>query len=310
MLLLSFLLFASSCKKGTGQMTWVLEVTDENYSAADSKKMEEAYQERLVHAGIDADDIHIVSNGKNITVEISEWSKYQSLGKRIPRLLESGAHPGFWESYSTNEIFPSLMNCFRADSDSVEAFRLPGWQNFATLVRLQPPVRGVNNCLLGYVALRDTARVHQLLDSVQSLHRLPADLRFAWTAKGEEDGPPSSGIVLLKAGRDGKARLDNPALSDIKVEKSANMPAPAIMFRLEGAEADAWRRMTRDNISRSVPIVVDGLVYSWPTVQMEISGGVSSITGNYSKQEAETLGALLRAPLPVHVRIKEQNIGK
>lgn len=292
-------------------MTWTLEVTDANYTAADSKKMEDAYRKRLVNSGIGDDNIHIVSSGKNITVEISEWSKYQALGERIPRLLASSAHLGFWESYSTTEIFPSLMNCFRADSDSVEAYRSPGWINFATIVRMRQPTQGINDCLLGYVDLRDTARVQQLLDSVQSLHRLPADLRFAWTAQSEVGGAaPSSGLILLKTGSDGNARLDNPALSDIKFEIDPNMAAPVITFRLEGAEADSWRRMTRANVQRAVPIVVDGLVYSWPTVQIEISGGVSSITGNFSKQEAETLAALLKAPLPAHVRIIEQKTDK
>jgi len=85
-----------------------------------------------------------------------------------------------------------------------------------------------------------------------------------------------------------------------KVEVSMTMNA-------EGAKR--WRRMTADNIGKSVAIVLDDYVYSFPTVQSEISGGMSSISGNFTTEEAKDLANILKAgKLPAPARIVEEAV--
>ena len=75
--------------------------------------------------------------------------------------------------------------------------------------------------------------------------------------------------------------------------------------------ANAWARLTKDNIGRQVAIVLDGTVYSYPTVQTEISGGSSSITGNFSVEEATDLTNVLKSgklPAPATI-VQEQVVG-
>jgi len=75
----------------------------------------------------------------------------------------------------------------------------------------------------------------------------------------------------------------------------------------EGARI--WRRLTAENIGQSIAIVLDGYVYSFPTVQSEIAGGRSSITGNFTIAEAQDLANILRAgSLPAPARIVEEAI--
>ena len=75
----------------------------------------------------------------------------------------------------------------------------------------------------------------------------------------------------------------------------------------EGAKT--WRRMTADNIERSIAIVLDDYVYSYPTVRSEISGGMSSISGNFTVDEAKDLANILKAgKLPAPARIVEEAI--
>jgi SecD/SecF fusion protein len=59
--------------------------------------------------------------------------------------------------------------------------------------------------------------------------------------------------------------------------------------------AKEWRRLTKENIQRSVAIVLDGYVYSFPTVQTEIADGISSITGNFTIPEATDLANILKS---------------
>ena len=55
-----------------------------------------------------------------------------------------------------------------------------------------------------------------------------------------------------------------------------------------------WKRLTSDTIGKSVAIVLS-LVYSFPTVQSEISGGRSQITGNFTINEANDLSNILKS---------------
>ena len=75
----------------------------------------------------------------------------------------------------------------------------------------------------------------------------------------------------------------------------------------EGAKQ--WKRLTAENIGKSVAIVLDGYVYSYPTVQAEIAGGRSSITGNFTLNEAKDLANILKSgKLPAPARIIEEAI--
>ncbi len=75
----------------------------------------------------------------------------------------------------------------------------------------------------------------------------------------------------------------------------------------EGAQT--WKRLTADNIGKSIAIVLDNNVYSFPTVNAEISGGRSSITGNFDISEAKDLANILKAgKLPAPARIVEEAI--
>ena len=75
--------------------------------------------------------------------------------------------------------------------------------------------------------------------------------------------------------------------------------------------ASVWARLTKENIGKQVAIVLDGMVYSYPTVQSEISGGSSQITGNFTLEEAEDLANVLKSgklPAPATI-IQEQVVG-
>ena len=75
----------------------------------------------------------------------------------------------------------------------------------------------------------------------------------------------------------------------------------------EGAKT--WQRLTKDNIGKSVAIVLDGYVYSFPTVQNEIAGGNSQITGNFTVEEAKDLANTLKSgKMPAPARIIEESV--
>lgn len=54
-------------------------------------------------------------------------------------------------------------------------------------------------------------------------------------------------------------------------------------------------KITKDNIGRPIAIVIDGRVYSAPTVNCAIEGGRSQITGGFNEAEAKLLADRIQA---------------
>ena len=76
-------------------------------------------------------------------------------------------------------------------------------------------------------------------------------------------------------------------------------------LRLTRAGAEAFRRVTRDNINNRLAIVLDNEVVSAPTIQSEIPNGEAVITGNFTSEEARNLATVMENPLQTPVAIDE-----
>jgi SecD/SecF fusion protein len=75
----------------------------------------------------------------------------------------------------------------------------------------------------------------------------------------------------------------------------------------EGARV--WARMTADNIGKCIAVVLDGMVYSYPRVSTEITGGRSEITGDFTSDEADDLVNVLKSgKLPAPTSIVQESV--
>ena len=54
-------------------------------------------------------------------------------------------------------------------------------------------------------------------------------------------------------------------------------------------------RMTADNIGKAIAIVLDDMVYSYPRVHTEITGGRSQNSGDFTSEEADDLANVLKS---------------
>ena len=142
-------------------------------------------------------------------------------------------------------------------------------------------------------------------------------LRPKWTVKPSQyiAGGNVFELVAIKAElNDGKAPLDGSAVTDARVSYDGtgmNKGNPSVSMSMNAEGANTWARLTRDNIGKQIAIVLDGLVYSYPNVQNEISGGHSSITGNFDVEEATDLANVLNSgklPAPAKI-VQEQVVG-
>lgn len=224
--------------------------------------------------------------------------------ERVRRLLQADGRLGFWETYENREIVPMLAELNR--------FLSVGQENILFGI-LNPCVyangEAMSGPAVGSVHFADTARVRAILTSEAAKRILPADVRFVWTAKPEREGMPYYNLIALKAMRNGRAALEGDIIIGAKATHNKWSPEPVIDIEMNTEGARCWQRLTRDNIGKSIAIVVNGLVYSYPRVMCEIEGGKSQITGNFTEEEAADMANLLQSGvMPCPVRIVEEQI--
>ncbi len=163
--------------------------------------------------------------------------------------------------------------------------------------------------VIGTVHYVDTAKVNAMLNSQIAKAVLPRDARFYWTVKAIDEANSYFQLVALKAQRDGRASLEGDVITDARADFSQFSAYANVSMSMNAEGAKTWQRLTKDNIGKSVAIVLDGYVYSFPTVQNEIAGGNSQITGNFTVEEAKDLANTLKSgKMPAPARIIEESV--
>ncbi len=184
---------------------------------------------------------------------------------------------------------------------------------------LQPMVNPRNNQLMqgpviGVAHFTDTSDVNDYLrmDKVQSV--FPRDMEFHWGVnpyQGAESGEYYPLYALKITGREGNAPLTGEVVTDARSQFGRNQANAQVSMSMNTEGAKTWARMTKNNVNEFIAIVLDGLIYSAPRVQNEIKGGQSSITGDFTVQEAKDLANVLKSgKLPARAEIiQSQTVG-
>jgi len=165
--------------------------------------------------------------------------------------------------------------------------------------------------VVGYVALKDTAKAGKYLRMRQVRELLPSELRhvkFLWAAPSQTNAENFVRLIAIKGNRDNSAPLQGDAISDA-YQDFDQMGKPSITMRMNNQGAQKWAQLTAQNIDRSVAVVLDNFVYSYPTVNEEITGGVSNITGSFTVKDAKDLANILKAgKLPAPAKIIQADV--
>ncbi len=297
---------------------------------------------RIDRFGVTQPNIQQLGNSGRILVELPGVKEPE----RVRKLLQGTASLEFWATYDNSEIYPFLEEAnhtlaqLLADStDQPEAVEenssedilseeLQNQENDAAEMEafkkanplfsaLQPATfngRLANGACIGYANYSDTAKINRWLSMPQIEALFPAEFKAMWTVKPSSfiPGGNTYELVAIKStSRDGKAPLDGGVVTDARVQYGNSGGNPEVSMSMNAEGANIWARMTKDNIGRQIAIVLDGMIYSYPTVNSEITGGSSQITGNFDLQEAEDLANVLKSgklPAPATI-IQEQVVG-
>ena len=162
----------------------------------------------------------------------------------------------------------------------------------------------------GFSAIKDTSKVNDYLVMSEILDFFPRDVKFVWTVKPyDAEGKFVQLVALRGDSRSKKAAMEGDVITDARQDFGQFNGSPEVSMTMNAEGARAWKRLTGENIGKSVAIVLDDYVYSFPTVQAEIAGGRSQITGNFTINEASDLANILKSgKLPAPARIIEEAI--
>jgi len=231
--------------------------------------------------------------------------------------VEKEAAPAKEEVADANEELADLVENLSEDSLQVEvdqAAQLEAYKKANPLFAiLNPSINQAGQAyrgpIVGTVHYTDTARVNAMLNSTIAKQVLPRDLRLKWTVKAIDEAGSIYQLIALKAQRDGRASLEGDVITDARADFSQMSAYANVSMSMNAEGAKAWQRITKDNIGKSIAIVLDGYVYSFPTVQNEIAGGNSQITGNFTVEEAKDLANTLKSgKMPAPARIIQEDV--
>jgi SecD/SecF fusion protein len=297
---------------------------------------------RIDRFGVTQPNIQRLSNSGRILVELPGVKEPE----RVRKLLQGTASLEFWTTYENSEIYPALVEANRLikDMQPAEQAAAPAAQNEATgegasdLVSelaqqtdslagsqsfekefplfsvLYPSVDQTNNLMpsacIGRAHYRDTAKINAWLRMPQIQSLFPRDFIPLWSVKsaqGDEAGVTFE-LIAIKNTPDGKAPLDGGVVTDARKSfKDSGTPYVDMAMNAEGSRI--WARLTEENVGRSIAVVMDDAVYSYPRVNQAITGGRSEISGNFSIAEADDLSNVLRSgKLPAPATIVQEAV--
>ena len=294
---------------------------------------------RIDRFGVVAPNIQKLDRAERILVELPGITEPE----RVRNLLQGSANLEFWKTYNISELgmyFNDLNSksseyAMSSQSSSAVTNESDTLVSEGEELALEDPalldefeeeqveitqsfieyfnepyfaMGGAAGPTVGTVSKLDTAAVNYLLDRYKDV--FPADVRFKWGFKPVDQRETYFELYALKG--DGSSR--GPALSgDVVVNARADQgqqgSAWEVSMTMNSAGASRWATITGAEIGSSIAILLDGYVYSAPRVDDRIEGGRSSISGNFTPQEAQDLENVLKSgKMQAGVRIVQEDV--
>ena len=204
---------------------------------------------------------------------------------------------------------PAADKAAPADDKAIEAAQ----KQHPLLSRLQ--TMGNQLSLVGLANVRDTAAINAILFGDLGKQVLPSDVKLVWSAKPTDLIAGGKNVFELHALKvteaSGRAPLEGDVIVDAKDEFEQMSGRPSVSMSMNSDGARRWAQLTKANVGKAVAIVLDGVVYSAPRVNSEISGGNSQITGNFTIEDTKDLATTLksgRMPAPARI-VQEEVVG-
>lgn len=160
-----------------------------------------------------------------------------------------------------------------------------------------------------YVNQENINKIQYWLSLPEVQKVIPDNVEFVFSAKPitSQDGKKIFVMYLVNK----TPELTGGVVTNAQATIDPNSSAPIVNMEMNSEGATEWARITGANVGKRIAIMLDGLVFSAPSVRGKIPGGRSQIEGMENLEEAKLLEIVLKAgalPAPVEV-IEERIVG-
>ncbi|WP_435264195.1 protein translocase subunit SecDF [Tenacibaculum sp. nBUS_03] len=305
----------------------------------------EVLRSRIDKFGVVQPSIQRIGTSGRIQVELPGAKDIE----RVQKLLQSTAELQFWEVYTNADVIPFFVQANAKSiellkdktASATEQVKdtakkgddiddLLGESKDSTDVETQKmlfnflsPNQSQVSPTVGYAKVQDTAKVNELLNNKEVRALLPSNLRYAkflWDYKSltppkGADAPENEEVAAIialyavKSNRNDKAPIEGDVIADAKQDYD-QLSKPIVSMTMNASGTKKWAKMTAENVGKFVAVVLDDYVYTAPSVNGEIAGGSTQISGGQmTVSEAQDISTVLKAgKLPAPARIIQSEV--
>lgn len=235
---------------------------------------------RISRFGITSGNIQLMETPGHILVELPDIKE----PRRILNLLQSNSNLEFWETYHYDQISSVLegVNDYLASVSDVQ-------NPLFSLLQIS----GAGGSVIGYAQQIEIDHLNEYFNMLPAKQMLPRNLVFKWGAHSVSEDTPIYRLYAIRQTRTMEPPLNEEVIVDAMVTQEYGFHVINLTMNSEGAKL--WARLTRENIGKSIALVMHDRVLSAPIVQEEITGGRVHISGLFTKEEAKDLTTLLKS---------------
>lgn len=319
----------------------IVKMLNEKYDSA----VEASYnvlRNRIDQFGVVAPNIQRLEGQGRILVELPGVKNPE----RVRELLSRAANLEFWRTWTLADIQQDLVDINNhlaentpakkevasesttAVSDSIAAVS-GATKTDSTKKEVKEQVKNQNSLfsllavsrypqspIVGYAEKENIDKINSMLKQARADGYLRDDIMLIWGSKPIKDPQTKKetntyALYAIHGNKTNTPDLNGSVVVEAKSQINNQMghTENEVSMRMNSEGAQKWARLTKENIGKCVAIVLDGVVYSAPNVNVEITGGQSSITGDFTVEEANDLANVLNSgKMDTSVVIEQESI--
>lgn len=295
----------------------------------------EVLRNRIDRFGVTSPNIQRIGESGRVLIELPGAKDID----RVKKLLQSTAELQFWEAYDNTqtanffieanaklaEVLKVEENIQQEDSTIAKESEIDALLGevkdsidtkaanplFSVMYPSIPQNQNQRSSAVGTASIKDTAMVNKYLAMKEVRALLPADMtytKFLWDAKPIQNTEVIN-LYAIKSNREDIAPIEGDVVSDASQVFDQLGINPEVSMTMNSQGTKQWAKLTTENVNKFVAVVLDDFVYSAPNVNEPITGGRTSISGNFTIEEAQDLAnALKSGKLPASAKIIESSV--
>ena len=293
----------------------------------------EVLRSRIDRFGVTQPNIQRVGESGRILIELPGAKDID----RVRKLLQSTAELQFWEVYTNQDMAQfffsantKLAEILKTEETEVASDSTASSEDeiedllgevkdsvdfestnplFSKLFVRFPQAQNDVTSMIASANVKDTAVINEYLAMKEVRALLSNDqkfTKFAWDAKSNND---LITLYALKSNRNDEAPIQGDVISDAQQVFDQLGANPEVSMTMNSRGTKQWAKMTTENVGKFVAVVLDDYVYSAPRVNDAITTGRTSISGQFTIDEAQDLAnALKSGKLPAAARIIQADV--